>query len=175
MKGTILKCLQEYVQEVHDEATWQQCLEAAGFSSSCQFTLQGEVDEGATLALFTQSAHVLGLSTTQLFDGFGQYWMCYYALDQYRSYYLSAHSSKEFIKKLNFIHHSFTQHLPPGKRLHLVYQWQSEHTLLLEYHSERNLINLLISLVKGVGVYYQEQLLIQKCSPTTLLITFPAL
>jgi ABC-type oligopeptide transport system substrate-binding subunit len=55
------------------------------------------------------------------------------------------------------------------------YQWKNENTLLIEYLSQRHFIDILAGLVRGVGKFYKENLLVSKINDKTVEVKFGAM
>jgi hypothetical protein len=74
---------------------------------------------------------------------------------------------------LDEVHRKTTENIPNARPPRFEYAWQDPKTLLMKYKSQRNLIDLLAALVKGVGKHFKENLRISKQSGDTLKIVFP--
>ena len=174
MKGTVHKCIEKLITEKFGLATWQTCLEAVGLEEDHIFMMNDDVDEALTMKLVTEVIpSVTRLSLQQVLDAFGHYWINDYASQIYKPYFEGCHSSRELISKLDFIHESLTKNIPNARPPRLRYEWLDGQTVSLTYVSDRGLIDLFISIAKGVGDYYKETLVVVKKSDQTLEVTFP--
>ncbi|GAB4398663.1 MAG: hypothetical protein OHK0053_17730 [Microscillaceae bacterium] len=160
MKGTIHKCLEEMVIEKHGEAVWQTCLLHAGFDKHREFYPTEDVEEEASLQLILGTATSLDISLAELFDDFGEYWCCTYAPKRYSFWYVGVKTAKEFILRLDDIHSLVGKHFNNAQPPRFNYAWQdpSQTILRVQYSSNRRLIDLYISLAKGLGKYFQEEI-----------------
>ncbi len=174
MKGIIVNCLQEMVDKMHGgQPVWQDILKAAGLDPFTIYSGSDDVADGEVLKLFGETANVLNISLAQAEDGFGEYWVCHFAPRIYEFFYRDAGSAKAFINKMGSVHLVTTESMPNVQPPQFEYDWQAPHILILRYISQRGLIDLFISLLKGVGKYYQEDLQIKKLSQDQVEIIFP--
>jgi hypothetical protein len=73
---------------------------------------------------------------------------------------------------LDEVHVMMTATIPNAHPPRFEYQWEGESTLNVTYHSQRNLIDIYIGLVKGVGKFFKEQLIVTKLSQHHVRIKF---
>ncbi|NJL14850.1 MAG: hypothetical protein HC913_18855 [Microscillaceae bacterium] len=174
MKGTIHKCLEEMVLEKHGQAVWQKCLLQAGFAKNRDFYPTEDVEEEGSLQLILDTAKTLEISLNELFDDFGEFWCCTYAPKRYSFWYVGVKNAKDFILRLDNIHSLVGKHFNNAQPPRFGYTWQdpSQTILRVEYVSSRNLIDLYISLAKGLGKYFQEEIQIQKLSAHEVELRF---
>jgi len=174
MKGTIHKCLHELIVEKYGKSKWEVCLRSVNIAIDYRFTASEDVSDATTLNLVLNAVDILGVSAQQLFDEFGEYWCCVYAPKVYSFWYIGLKDSKDYILKLDRIHQMIGKHFNNAKPPRFEYEWmdEDEKVLLLTYHSERNLIDLFVGCVKGVGKYFNEELKIKKRSDSQLVIHF---
>jgi len=175
MKGTIHKCLHELIVERYGKSKWEACLNSVNLATNHRFMPSEDVPETTSLNLVSNTATILGISTQQLFDEFGEYWCCTYAPKTYSFWYIGLKNSKDYILKLDRIHEMVGKHFNQAKPPRFEYQWTDENEKILQitYHSDRNLMDLFIGCVKGVGKYFNEELKIQKRSKSQVIIHFP--
>ncbi len=173
MKGTVHKCIEKLITEKFGQEKWQECLRYIGLDEDHFFMINDDVDEALTMKLVTEAIPKLcNLSLQQVLDAFGQYWINDYASKVYAPYFEGCKSSKDLILKLDFVHKSLTEKIPNARPPRLTYEWVNTNTLAVTYLSERGLIDLFISIAKGVGTYYKEDLKITKKSDKVLEVTF---
>ena len=173
MKGTIHKCLGRLISEKYGKDKWQECLVTMGYSPFHAFTLLEDVDESLTMEFFTKASEIIQIPVSQLADEFGEYWSCVYAPDYYRSWFIRVSSVRELLTKLDHIHYMQNRTIVNAHPPRFDYKWIDEKTLHLTYKSKRDLIDLFISLIKGTGKYFNEDLKITKLSNEKLEIIFP--
>lgn len=174
MKGTIHNCLGELVRTKYGNEAWENCLNTAGFSPSSRFSMIEDVDESKSLQLIISSAQSLGISLQQLFDEFGEYWCCTYAPAKYSYFFVMFRNAKDMILQMDKVHVNVGSNFANAKPPRFLYRWadNTQKELYVTYQSERNLIDLYVSLVKGVGKYFNEALTVEKLSEKEVKITF---
>jgi len=172
MKGTIHKCVEKLVIEKFGIDKWEECLTSVGLDEDHVFMMNDDVDEKKTMELLSKAPSILGITGQQLFDAFGVYWSTVYAPKVYPAYYEGITSSKEFLLKLDNLHSEITQNVPNARPPKFTYFWKNDTTLEMTYDSQRGLIDLFVSLAKGIGTHYNETLGIKK-DGNVVTIEFP--
>ena len=66
-----------------------------------------------------------------------------------------------------------TKNIPNASPPRFDYEWNDTNTLIMKYKSNRNLIDILVGLVKGVGNYFQEDLTVSKTGMDKVQVVFP--
>lgn len=171
MKGTIHKCAEKLVIEKFGLNKWIECLESVGLDDSHVFLLNDDVDEALTMELFRKIPDVLGITTEQLFDAFGEYWVHSYAPNIYPKYYEGITSAKQFLLNIDEIHSEVVQNIPNAKPPRFLYE-DKNGDLEMTYQSDRGLVYLFISLAKGLASYYKEKIQIQLLGGNKVIFTF---
>lgn len=174
MKGTIHYCLEEAIKEKFGEEEWMQCLEHCGYPEdhSYMMKIRDDIDEKESIDLFVKCSEALNIPLGNLFDVFGEYWCVEYAPSLYGAFFIGINSSKEAITKLDWVHDRVTKHIENSKPPRFVYDWLDENKLQLTYKSSRGLIDLFISLVKGLNAKFGDHCAITKLSDSQLIIDF---
>jgi hypothetical protein len=172
MKGTIHKCLGEMVVKEFGQEAWKKILDASALPTDYTFVKTEDVDENQSLELLVHSSKILGKPLTEIFDLFGVYWVCEYAPREYQFWYIGLQNAKDFVLKLDRIHSLVGKHFNKAQPPRFIYTEEDAHNLLVSYQSERKLLDLYISLVKGVGVYFKEEIRITKLSEQEVRLTF---
>jgi len=116
---------------------------------------------------------VLNLSLEQVADAFGDYWVNVYTQKIYRVHYLDCNTSKDFLLKMDYVHVMVTNNIPNARPPRFEYEWKDQKTLIMKYKSHRNLIDLLVGLIRGVGKFYKEDLKVTKLTNDKVEIVFP--
>lgn len=73
---------------------------------------------------------------------------------------------------MDYVHQIITKNIPNAHPPRFEYEWENSNTLIMKYKSNRNLIDILVDLVKGVGKYYQENLTVSKMGTDKVHIIF---
>jgi hypothetical protein len=173
MKGTILKCLQEMVESRFGKDEWREVLTDAGFKGPQLFSLSADIDDGKAVAMFGSAARVLEVDAQRVMDEFGDYWVNDYAPRVYQTIYGRYKSAREFLLAMDDVHVMVTQAVKDSRPPRFEFETQGEKTLLVTYKSKRNLIDLYIGLVRGVGRRFDTELDIVKLSARQVKVTFP--
>jgi hypothetical protein len=173
VKGTIIKCLQELVENRFGKPEWERIRTAAGHSGPFLVTLTSDVDEAEAVELFRQTSRILELGQAEVFDQFGDYWVNDYAPRVYRTIYARYKSPREFLRSMDAVHVMVTQAVPNAKPPRFDYEEVDDKTLLVTYKSSRGLIDLFIGLARGVGKRFSVELRITKLSTRQVKIVFP--
>lgn len=173
MKGVILGCLSEMVKKQHGDQAWKASLKDAGLLETSIFLAGQDVSDEETLKVVGSVCKVLGISLPQAADAFGEYWVCTFAPRIYGVYYTGVNSAREFLTKMNKVHEMTTRSIPNAQPPRFDYEWKDDRTLVMTYHSSRNLMDFFTGLVKGVGKHYGENLSVVRQAGNRLEITFP--
>ncbi len=130
------------------------------------------MEDALVMKIIDSICNVLGISQEQVFDAFGEYWMCSYAPQIYSVYYRNVNSAKDFLLNMDKVHCDTTKSLKDATPPRFEYEWRDEKTLVMKYKSERGLIDLMVSLIKGVGKYFKEDLKIRKLGNDKVEVVF---
>ena len=173
MKGVIVECVRKMVSGKYSLAQWKNILEKSGVPASQIFLASQDVDDAVVLKIFTSSCSVLGVSLSEFSDMFGEYWMLSYAPAIYPNFFTNVTSSKDFLLNMNSLHAQITKKVPNAKPPQFEHSWKDNNTLLIKYNSSRNLIDVAVGLVKGVGKYFKENIVVKKLDNYSIQIVFP--
>ena len=174
MKGTIHYCIEEAIIKKYGEEKWHEILNACGYSNDFTFVtkIRDDIDELKSFMLFTKCAKTLKIKLSDVFDLFGEYWSCDYAPELYGAFYAGISSTKNAIDKLDWVHHMVTKNIPNAQPPRFDYNWINEHEVILSYKSNRGLMDLLISLIKGLNKYFNDACRITKLTDHELKLEF---
>jgi len=157
MKGVIALCLKELVERDFGADKWADALEQAGLPRDMTFLPIDDVDDAAVMKVVEATCDVLGMSLQQAADAFGTHWACEYAPKMYAAYYAGVNSAKEFLLKLDSIHVATTRTVPNAHPPRFEYEDVDDNTLVMEYHSDRELVPFFTGLVRGIAEHYGEK------------------
>jgi len=176
MKGSIICCLAELVQQRFGEEQWRAIREDVGAGNPPGMRLAtADLDDAIALKLLDSTCAILKLSLQQVADAFGEHWCCHYAPRVYMSYVRRFKNAREMTLGMDSVHVDVTQNIPNARPPRFAYHWQDEHTLLVTYRSERQLIDLYVGLARGVGTYFKEKIAVQRISDSQCRIRFSSL
>jgi Haem-NO-binding len=172
MKGVIVDCLQALVSNKFGKDKWMKALEMGGYDPKRFFLVTEDIEDAKALRLVDSVCKVLNISLSQAADAFGEYWVCEYAPKIYKAYYQGALSAKDFLLKMDEVHRLTTLNIPNAQPPRFKYEWLDNKTMVMKYESKRGLIDFLVGLVKGVGKYYKENLLVSKVGNASIKVVF---
>jgi len=132
-----------------------------------------DIDDQVVMNVIKSACDVLNLSLEQLADASGDYWVNVYTQKIYRVHYLDCNTSKDFLLKMDYVHVMVTNNIPNARPPRFEYEWKDQKTLIMKYKSHRNLIDLLVGLIRGVGKFYKEDLKVTKLTNDKVEIVFP--
>ncbi len=174
MKATITNCLAELVETRFGKDKWNAILTHSGLQSqSSKFRLPpSDVPDDQVYKLLASTCKVLEITSQQAADAFGSYWCCTYAPRLYSPIVKQFKNAKDMILGLDNVHVMMTSTIQNAHPPRFDYNWERDNTLIINYQSSRNMIDIYIWLVKGVGEFYKEKLVVTKLSPQQVKIVF---
>lgn len=174
MKGTIHYCLEETIIKEYGEEGWGTIMKSLGYPEDFSYgtKIRDDIDEVQSIELFVLAANTLKVPLTKIFDLFGIHWCVDYSPRVYGVFYRGMTSTKDAITKLDHVHEVVTGHIKGAYPPRFKYDWVNDNVLNLEYQSDRNLIDLFISLIKGLDVKFDDNTLIEKKDEQHLQLTF---
>ena len=173
MKGSIPTCLKRMTIAHFSQALWEETLENIGISKYTAFPVLANIDDLTVIKIVEELGYILDISPEQLADKFGDYWVNIYSQEAYSRYYFKYQRAMDFLLGMDDLHKQITQQIKNAQPPRFSYQFEADNVMIMEYKSHRNLIDLMIGLIKGVGKYYHEELQITKLSANKVRIIFP--
>ncbi len=173
MKGVIALCLKELVVSKFGQEKWQEALKKAGIDKEPMILPVSDVDDKVFMKILNAVCDVLGISLAQAADAFGDYMVNVFSQKMYRAYYTACKSAKDFLLKMDQVHVEATKKMAGARPPRFEYEWKDDKTLIMKYKSHRNLIDIMVGLIKGVGKYYKTDLKVSKLGPDKVQIVFP--
>ena len=155
------------------QALWEETLENIGISKYTAFPVLADIDDLMVIKIVEELGHILDISSEQLADKFGDYWVNIYSQEAYSRYYFKYQCAMDFLLGMDKLHQQVTQQIKNAHPPRFGYQFAADNIMIMEYKSHRNLIDLMIGLIKGVGKYYHEELQITKLTANSVRIVFP--
>lgn len=87
-------------------------------------------------------------------------------------YYQGIDSTRAMVTALDGIHDKVTKTIKNARPPRFAYEWKDSDTLLLTYNSDRGLLDLFISLVKGLDKNFNCSTAMNKISNSELELKF---
>ncbi len=174
MKGTIHYCLEELMLEKYGQDAWENCVQLMGYEEGFSFDLaiRDDIDEKESINLFVKAAEAANVSIPQIFDDFGEHWCCVYAPTLYGAFFEGSNNTKQALLNLDWVHSVVTKKIENARPPRFHYDQLNEDVLEIEYKSDRHLIDLFISLIKGLNKKYGDHSMIEKLSEAKIRLTF---
>ncbi len=174
MKATITNCLAELVETRFGKDKWNAILTDSGLQSqSSKFRLSpSDVPDDQVYKLLASTCKVLEITSQQAADAFGSYWCCTYAPRLYSPIVKQFKNAKDMILGLDTVHIMMTSTIQTAHPPRFNYNWELDNSLVVTYESYRNMIYIYIGLVKGVGEFFKEKLVVTKLSGQQVKIVF---
>jgi hypothetical protein len=173
MKGVITSCIAELVEKKFGNEVLTRVLTAADLPKSVRASMGADIDDAKVIAMIGAVCKETNLSQTQVFDAFSEYWVSEFAPRMYGVYYRESTNARDFLSNMGKVHEKITASMPNARPPKFDYSWPDTNTMLMGYQSDRGLIDLLVSLAKAVGTYYNTPLQVTKVSSTQIKVTFP--
>jgi hypothetical protein len=173
MKGIIANCLKELVCEKFGEEKWDEILDTSGFESTILIHPSEDIDDKIILTIIDSTCKVLNITLVQAADTFGEYWVNVFAPKVYSVYYKGSGCAKDFILQMNDLHKKVTKDIEGANTPGFDFKWMGDKNLIITYKSQRGLIDILVGIIKGVGIYYKEDLKVKKWGENKVEVIFP--
>jgi hypothetical protein len=174
MKGTIHYCLEESIIKTYGEEAWGKIMTSLGHPEDYSYgiRIRDDIDEVQSIELFVLAANILNEPLGTIFDVFGEHWCVDYSPRVYGVFYRGMSSTKDAITKLDHVHEVVTGHIKGAYPPRFEYNWKNDDILEVKYISDRNLIDLFISLIKGLDKKFNNVTQIDKLDEHNLRLTF---
>lgn len=173
MKGTIACCLRDMVVEKFGAESWNNVIEKSGMNKHDMILVMDDLPDAKVMEVIGNTCKELKITLEQAADAFGEYWAVTYAPRIYKSFYMGAKNSKDFLKRLDSIHDITTKTMSNAAPPRFFYEDKEGGSLVMTYQSKRNLMPIFQGLIKGVGKYFNEDLKINLVAPDKVEIIFP--
>ncbi len=157
MHGAFIVGLKEMIINRFDESFWLEILHDADFEPDFHPVSNHELDDAKALLLIKIAAKKLSLGDRKFGETFGNYWIKNFAREKYFAFFDAFKSSKDFINQLSEIHKKLTGNLQNPMPPIFEITWETPHSALVIYKSNRGLIHIAVGLLKALGDYYNEE------------------
>lgn len=154
MKGIVFNLLEEVVTAHHGADTWDDLLDNAGLSGA--YTSLGSYPDSDMENLVVTAANMLQLSTDDVLCWFGQHAIALLA-QRYPIFFTNHQTTRSFLLTLNNIIHPEVKKMYKGAEVPVFdFNDSDEHTLVMGYHSARQLCPLAEGFTRGAAAYFKE-------------------
>jgi hypothetical protein len=165
MFGLVNKGIEEMVCSQFGEDTWEQIKEQADVDVVTFISMDAYPD-AITYRLVDAASAVLNISTTDVLEAFGQYWVLFTAAEGYEDLMaITGDNLPEFLQNLDNLHGRVGLSFPSLQMpIFQCSELQAE-SLNLYYYSERpGLTPLVIGILKGLGQRFDTEVDIRHVS-----------
>jgi len=159
MYGLVNKAIEEMVCTHYGESTWETIKQEAALADIDYFVSMESYPDDVTHRLVRAACKVLNLSSEEILQAFGEYWVTYTAEEGYGEMLAMAGDNlPEFLRNLDNLHMrvglNFPELKPPSFQANAV----DQNALQLDYHSDRQgLAPMVIGLLKGLGRRFKTE------------------
>ncbi|MDY6821877.1 MAG: heme NO-binding domain-containing protein [Deferribacterota bacterium] len=170
MKALIINCIRDLVRDKFGANMYKDIAEKVGLEDK-NYLNNVDIDDETFKKLIDELSKSSKLSVKQIFDAFGDYWVNVFSQKYFKSYYRTYKNAKDFLMAMDKIHlnvvNTYGGSTPPRFSFK-----ENGNKLIIHYNSKRNLIDLLISLIKGVAKYYNQMINVNKIDNKTIEVEF---
>ncbi len=158
MYGLVNKAIHDMVCSRFGEEVWQEIKQKAEVNVEVFISMEGYPDD-VTHRLVKAASVVLGLSSSEIMQAFGEFWVQYTSEEGYGEMMdMSGVTLPEFLENLDNLHArvgvSFPKLQPPSFEC----SDMEEDSLSLHYRSTREgLTPMIVGLVKGLGTRFETE------------------
>lgn len=153
MYGLVNKAIEDMVCSYYDEDTWDTIKAKAGLEDIDYFINMEGYPDDVTHRLVRAACEVLHMTSLEVLQAFGEYWVTFTATEGYGELMDSAGGDlPEFLNNLDNLHARVGLSFPKLKPPEFECAEQTEDAMDLHYRSTREgLAPMIIGLVKGLG------------------------
>lgn len=158
MFGLVNKGIEEMVCSQFGEDIWENIKEKADVDAVTFISMDSYPDE-ITYRLVDAASKVLNISTTDVLEAFGQYWVLFIATEGYEELMtVTGDNLPEFIQNLDNLHGRVGLSFPNLQMPSFQCSDLQPESLNLHYYSERpGLTPLVIGILKGLGTRFNTE------------------
>ncbi len=172
MKSVIPLAVQETYVKHFGDSDWPIVLKKAGLSSNTKYFAHRDTPDSEVVALLQAIMKHKGLTMVQLSDVFGDYWVNDFTTRHYFAFHQRAESARQFLLNMNTVHDKIGSKVAGSKPPRFTFEELANGNLRMGYDSERDLIDLVVGLVKGVGKRFNESITVTKINNRLLELKF---
>lgn len=156
MKGMVFNLLEDFIVEVASYDQFEEIYAATSLVTKEPFVGPGIYPDEDFFALVARSSAALGLEPAQAVEAFGAFAFAK-LVGAHPEFARAFSDAKSFIMAVNDIIHVEVRKLYPGVKLpEFTYDETASGSLIITYHSERQLCFFMLGLMKGCGDFYGQ-------------------
>lgn len=152
MKGTIVRCLQDFVEQEHGPQAWRRITERARLPQI--LTPNAELADEKIEVLVEAAREELPAG--DVLGDAGVFWARRYAPRVYPEYYEEYESLRAFLEAVNEIHREVTHFVPSSTPAYLELEWLDPSCLRIRYRTHRPLFPFALGVVRGLATHFGE-------------------
>ena len=171
MNGVIPDCLTQMIKTKYGADRLAEVLSAAHMERQ-SFLPGSDIPDADVMKLMGAACRTLGISEGQAAEAFGEYWCLTYAARIYKADFAGVPNARQFLLQMKRVHERVTQWIPNARPPVFEFLETAPNKLTMKYISSRNLQNIWLGCVRGVGIAFNEKLAIRKLDSSSVEITF---
>ena len=163
MYGLVNKAIEDLVVSLAGERTWLDIVDRAGVDAATFVSLDSYPDE-MTFDLVGAASAVLGMSTEEVLERFGEHWVRYTGREGYGPL-MKAYGTDvaSFLKNLDALHARVALIMPELNPPSFRIVEEAPGRFLVHYHSSRaGLAPMVTGLLRGIGALFEVDLSIAR-------------
>lgn len=171
MLGSILDCFEKLVRQKFGKDTWDSILLKSDLQEDYRVFAHRVYDDKIFDKLFAATCEELRLTKEEVSKEFGKAWMKY-ASEKYFAFFTTQSSARKFILSMDNTHTKITDKVENAHPPQFTYEEINSLTLIMKYHSSRNLNYIWIGLLESIGEHFNEKVEVIRLDDNTAKIIF---
>ncbi|OFY24690.1 MAG: hypothetical protein A2X02_01485 [Bacteroidetes bacterium GWF2_29_10] len=172
MKGVIVQCLNQLIEERFSKEIWKQIMIDSKLDPDTVFFGHHDINDAVIMEVVGNVCKNLNISLEDAANAFGDYWVNVFAKKHYFAFFISSKTARQFLEKMDQVHVKITETVPNAHPPRFKYETPDNNTIIMLYESKRGLIDFLVGLAKAVGTYYKEDIEVTKLDANKIKIVF---
>ncbi len=172
MKGSFLLAGKEFLLREYGSKVWEEAASACGLSLTKHILPIADFDDEIALCIASRAAEIIGIPMDELAERFGRFWGREGARTFYGIFYKESTCAKQFLLNLNHFHQVATKSMRKASPPLFEFWWEQRNVLTMKYISKRNFYHLAVGAIRGVGEYFNEDLIVEKIPPDKIKVIF---
>jgi len=168
----MFRALEEMTIKNYGSKCWEDALKYVGKARDYRFSIQENVEEGLWSKLMQAVVIQTKKTAEEIQKKYSDYWIKEYTQELYGAFYMGAETTRDFVERLDFIHLGTTNHIENATPPRFNYEWESDMELIIEYNSDRGLLDLMIDYLKSLDERMNCQTYVEKVDVNKLKLIF---